>query len=74
MPQRGGSERWTRLDRPTATNVPLWFDAAFEDGKASPAATLVYELDLRRALEAAGVEFIAENGGGTGARFEPKPE
>ena len=26
------------------------------------------------ATEAAGVEFIAENGGGTGVRFEPKPE
>jgi hypothetical protein len=43
-------------------------------GKASPAAALVYELDLRRALEAAGLEFIAENGGGTGVRFESKPE
>jgi hypothetical protein len=29
---------------------------------------------LRRDLEAAGVEFIAENGGGTGVRFEPRPE
>ena len=27
---------WTRLDLATATNVPVWFIAAFEDGKATP--------------------------------------
>jgi hypothetical protein len=35
----------------------------------TPAAALVYEVDLREALESAGVEFIAENGGGAGVRL-----
>ncbi|SDJ63372.1 MULTISPECIES: transcriptional regulator [Bradyrhizobium] len=32
--------------------------------------TLANELAIRRALEAAGVEFIDENGGGPGVRFK----
>jgi hypothetical protein len=31
--------------------------------------TLANDLAVRRALEAAGVEFIDENGGGLGVRF-----
>jgi ribosome-binding protein aMBF1 (putative translation factor) len=27
---------WTRLELATTTNVPVWFIAAFEDGKATP--------------------------------------
>ena len=46
---------WTRLELATATNVPLWFIAAFEDGKATPDFLAGYEVDLRAALEAAGV-------------------
>ena len=48
------------LDAPrdsTATNVPLWFIAAFEDGKATPDFLVCWEVELRGALEAAGVEF-----------------
>ena len=38
------------------------------DGKIP--ATLANEAALRRALEAAGVEFINENGGGPGVRLK----
>lgn len=38
-----------------------------EDGKTS--LTAANEAALRAALEAAGVEFIAENGGGAGVRL-----
>lgn len=42
----------------------------FEGGKSEPqSATLDV---LRRALEAAGVEFIEENGGGPGVRLKKK--
>jgi ribosome-binding protein aMBF1 (putative translation factor) len=49
---------WTRLELATATNVPLWFIAAFEDGKATPDFLVCYEVELRAALEAAGVIFV----------------
>ena len=40
-----------------------------EDGTSLTAAN---ELAVRRALEAAGVEFIDENGGGLGVRFKKR--
>jgi len=40
--------------------------ARFERGDALRERTIV---DIRAALEAAGVEFIAENGGGAGVRL-----
>ena len=43
---------WTRLELAAATNVPLWFIAAFEDGKATPDFLVAYEVDLRAALDA----------------------
>ena len=42
-------------------------DAEAEDGPVSVAAAEARA--LRLALERAGVEFIAENGGGVGVRF-----
>ena len=45
---------WTRQGLSRAANVPLWFIAAFEDGKATPDFLAGYEVDLRAALEAAG--------------------
>jgi hypothetical protein len=48
---------WTRLDLATAADVPVWFVAAFEDGKATPDFLVCYEVELRAALESAGVEF-----------------
>ena len=40
------------------------------DGTSLTAAN---ELAIRRALEAAGVEFIDENGGGPGVRLRKRP-
>jgi hypothetical protein len=50
---------WTRFELATATNVPVWFIAAFEDGKATPDFLAGYEGELLAALESAGVECIA---------------
>jgi len=58
---------WTRHELATAaTNVPLWFIPAFEDGKATPGFLAGYEVDLCAVIESAGVEFIVENSGGAG--------
>jgi hypothetical protein len=70
---RGAMPRGSRahgLDPPPSRRrrtFPLWFIAAFEDCKATPDFLAGYEIDLRAALESAGVEFIAETGGGPGA-------
>ena len=60
---------WTRHDLATATGVPLWFIAAFEDGKATPDFLAGYEVNLRATLESAGVIFVEENGEGPGVRL-----
>lgn len=55
-----------------ATGIPKRTLARFELGEGSPqrrtAAT------IRAALEAAGVEFIPENGGGAGVRLRKTAE
>lgn len=43
----------------------------FEKEQRSPRAATIDS--LRTALEAVGVEFIAENGGGAGVRLKKKP-
>jgi ribosome-binding protein aMBF1 (putative translation factor) len=48
---------WTRFELATAAEVPLWFIAAFEDGKATPDFLAGYEVDLSAALESAGLRF-----------------
>ncbi|MFZ2103864.1 MAG: XRE family transcriptional regulator [Roseiarcus sp.] len=45
---------WTRLELSTAADVPLWFVAAFEDGKATPDFLVAYEVELSAALQSAG--------------------
>jgi hypothetical protein len=46
--------------------------AAVADGQT--AMTAANQIAIRRALEAAGVEFIDENGGGAGVRMQkPSP-
>jgi hypothetical protein len=51
-----GRLNWTRHELCEAASVPLWFIAAFEDGRATPDFLVAYEVDLRAALEAAGEE------------------
>ena len=43
---------WTRLELAAAADVPLWFIAAFEDGKATPDFLVCYEVELHAALDA----------------------
>jgi transcriptional regulator with XRE-family HTH domain len=55
----------------TSSGVAKRTIAGFESGTAQPYPRTIEA--LRRALEAAGVEFIAENGGGAGVRLrEPR--
>lgn len=58
---------WT-LDRlASACGLPKRTLVRFEGGETTPRPTTVAA--IRSALEAAGVEFIAENGGGAGVRL-----
>jgi hypothetical protein len=61
--------RWTALDLAKASKVGVATIRRVEviDGEIS--ATPANEAALRHALEAAGVEFIDENGGGAGVRL-----
>lgn len=54
-------------DLASATGIAKRTIAGFEMGQSSPYARTIAA--LRAALEAAGVEFIAENGGGAGVRL-----
>jgi hypothetical protein len=59
---RAARERlnWSRHDLSQAADVPLWFIAAFEDGKETPAFLAGYEIDMRNALESVGIGFPSE--------------
>jgi len=58
---------WT-LDRlEAATGLPKRTLTRFENESTAPRASTI--AIIRGALEAAGVEFIAENGGGPGVRL-----
>jgi transcriptional regulator with XRE-family HTH domain len=46
--------------------------ADFEAGKRTPYGRTL--ADVRKAFEAAGIQFIAENGGGVGLRFRNRTE
>lgn len=59
---------WSRDDLARESSVGLRTIVDFERGAREP-RRLTQEA-LRRALEAAGVEFIPENGGGAGVRLK----
>jgi transcriptional regulator with XRE-family HTH domain len=61
--------RWSAEDlaRESALSVATVRRAELSDGETS--MTAANDLAVRRALEAAGVEFIDENGGGPGVRL-----
>ena len=40
------------------------------EGSAKPSASIEAVYSIRAALESAGIEFIAENGGGAGVRLK----
>lgn len=58
---------WSQADLAAASGVALQSIKNIETGKTDP--RLSTATALCRALEAAGVEFIAENGGGPGVRL-----
>jgi transcriptional regulator with XRE-family HTH domain len=58
---------WSQDDLENASEVAKKTIADFERGARSPYARTL--TDLQRALETAGIEFIAENGGGPGVRL-----
>ena len=57
---------WSTTDLARAANVGVNSVNRFETGRDSKISTVE---KLRSALEAAGILFIAENGGGAGVRF-----
>jgi hypothetical protein len=65
--------RWSAEDlaRESSLSVATIRRAELADGETS--MTAANNLAVRRALEAAGVEFIEENGGGPGVRLRKPP-
>jgi hypothetical protein len=52
--------KWTRHELAVTADVPLWFIAAYEDGKDTAAFLAHYEIAMRQALEAVGIGFVFE--------------
>jgi transcriptional regulator with XRE-family HTH domain len=61
--------KWTAEDLARQSSVSLRTIRRAELADHDTSMTIANELALRRALEAAGVEFIEENGGGPGVRL-----
>ena len=61
---------WTQDDLEQASNVAKKTIADFERGARVPYPRTI--ADLRQSLEAAGVVFIEENGGGPGVRLKKR--
>ena len=63
--------RWDQSRLATASGVSIETVKRLEKLEGQLGATRVSTIDaLRRALEAAGVDFIPENGGGAGVRLK----
>ena len=58
---------WTQRDLALAAEVAIKTVTDFERGRRQPYPRTL--ADMRRALEDAGLTFLAENGGGEGVRF-----
>jgi transcriptional regulator with XRE-family HTH domain len=61
---------WSQTDLATKAGISLSTVRDFETGKRSPIANNLAA--MRKALEAAGIEFIPENGGGAGVRLRKR--
>ena len=66
--------RWSAADLAREANLGLATIRRAEVVDGMTSMTIANELAVRRALEAAGVEFIDENGGGPGVRLRKKPQ
>ena len=62
--------RWSAIDLAVASEVGVATIRRAEVVEGEIPVTNANEAALRRALEAAGVEFIDENGGGPGVRLK----
>ena len=65
--------RWSAVDLANASSVGVTTVRRAELTESETAMTSANDLAVRRALEAAGVEFIPANGGGPGVRLK-KPD
>jgi hypothetical protein len=65
--------RWTALDLARASKVGVATIRRAEVVDGEIPVTVANEAAIRRAFEAAGIDFIEENGGGEGVRFR-KPK
>ena len=59
---------WSQKQLSAASGVPKRTLAGFEGGETAPRSSTLAA--IRAALEAAGIEFIEENGGGPGVRLK----
>jgi len=64
--------RWTADELATACALSVATVRRAELKESETALTTANDLAIRRALEAAGVEFIDENGGGPGVRLRKR--
>jgi predicted transcriptional regulator len=66
--------RWEQRDLEAASSVSLPTIKRLESKPGIMAAHLSTVVALKKALEAAGVEFIDENGGGPGVRLKKRQQ
>jgi hypothetical protein len=66
--------RWSALDLAKASKVGVATIRRVEVMNGEISATKANQAALRHAMEAAGVEFIDENGGGAGVRLRKPSE
>ena len=64
--------RWSAEDLATESALGITTIRRAELAEVETSMTVANDLAVRRALEAAGVEFIDENGGGPGVRHKGK--
>ena len=64
--------RWEQRDLEAASSVSLPTIKRLESKPGVMAAHMSTVVALRKALEAAGIEFIDENGGGPGVRLRKR--
>jgi hypothetical protein len=65
--------RWSAAELASEAALGLATIKRAELAKGETSMTMANDLAVRRALEAAGVEFIDENGGGPGVRLRHRP-
>ena len=69
-----GLLRWSAEDLARAAALGLATIKRAEGAESETSMTTANDLAVRRALEAAGVEFIDENGGGAGVRLRKRTQ